>query len=114
MEGGPIKLKNIPLRADAPPRDPKRRSLQRFLRYIRPYMGLTTAAVLFGCVKFILPSTTAISIRYLTDRLGNATANHATKTDFVANLLDRYTLWLTSHLPASWQGDPNSFWAPFN
>jgi len=113
MEGG-IKLKNIHIRVDAPPRDPNRHALRRFLRYIYPYMGLTTAAILFGCVKFILPSTTALSIRYLTDRLVPSTtsAARAAKSDFVADLIDRYTLWLSHQLPASWQTD--SAWTPFN
>ncbi|MCL2639332.1 MAG: ABC transporter ATP-binding protein/permease [Phycisphaerales bacterium] len=110
MEGG-IKLGRVHIRVDAPPRDPNRKALRRFLRYVYPYIGLCIGAILAGTLKFILPSTTALSIRYLTDRLGPAATN-ATQSDFVADLLDRYTLWLTAQLPPAWQTD--SAWTPFN
>jgi subfamily B ATP-binding cassette protein MsbA len=116
MEPGPLKLKNVHLRAKSAPRDPNRHALRRFMRYVEPYIGVIAMAVLAGILKFILPCTMALSLKYLIDRLDPVkfASSHATKTDIVARTLDRYTLWLSAHLPVSWQSPPGTFWTPFN
>ena len=116
MEQGPIKFKNIHIRQDSAPRDPNRHALRRFMRYVWPYTPTLALAVLCGILKFILPCTMALSLKYLIDRLDPAklAQSHSTKTDAVAHLLDRYTMWMSGELPAKWQGVPGTFWTPFN
>jgi hypothetical protein len=55
--------------ADRPLAPPRRRSLRRFLAYVRPYYGMIARATGAGMLKFVLPSTMALSLRFLTDRL---------------------------------------------
>src|SRR5687768_7443132 len=42
-------------------------SLRRFLGYVWPYSGLIARATACGMLKFVLPSTMALSFRFLTD-----------------------------------------------
>jgi ATP-binding cassette, subfamily B, putative efflux pump len=47
----------------------KRSSLVRFLGYVRPYASIIVFAVLAGILKFLLPASLAIALRFITDRL---------------------------------------------
>jgi subfamily B ATP-binding cassette protein MsbA len=116
MEAGPIKLKNIHIRAEGPPPDPNRKALRRFLQYVKPYLGILAGAVAAGIFKFILPSTMALSLKYLVDRLdpGKAAGSSQTKTDVVTNFFDHCTMWISAHLPTGWQGVAGQYWTPFN
>ena len=112
MEPGGIKFGKIHLRSDYQI-DPHRQALRRFLRYVYPYMGLISLATLAGVMKFLLPSTMALSLKYLTDYLAKTTGTHrATASDAVALTLERYVRWMSAHLPASWH--TNSTWGAFN
>jgi len=113
MDGGGIKLRNVHLRSDYKI-DPNRKSLQRFLRYVRPYAGLIIVATLAGVFKFVLPSTMALTMKYLTDRLAGAigAAQPKASGDVVANAMDAYVHWLSAQLPADWH--MNTAWGQFN
>jgi subfamily B ATP-binding cassette protein MsbA len=98
-----------------PGRDPtqQRRSLWRFMGYVRPYIGLCAAAALCGLMKFVLPASTAISLRFLADRLApTASATQAGKADFTYRWTETYLNWLAHTLPASWE--LNTGWGRFN
>ena len=114
MQIGTSKFNKLQVWHEGPPPDPARKSLRRFLRYVYPYMGLITGATFCGVLKFIMPSTMALSVKYLTDRLAGdkLSAAHATRSDAVANVLDRYTAWMTHQLPASWHIEGQ--WGTFN
>ena len=111
MDGGGIKVGKIQLRSDHKI-DPNRKALRRFLRYVFPYSSLIIAATLCGIVKFLLPSTMALSLKYLTDHLATSTSHLKTSSDVIARGLDAYVHWVSRQLPASWQAD--SSWGAFN
>jgi subfamily B ATP-binding cassette protein MsbA len=73
-----------------------RHSLRRFLAYVRPYYGLILQATSVGMLKFVLPSTMALALRFLTDRLVPARSAVAAPppSDIIAASLDRYLTWL--------------------
>ena len=48
---------------------PARGSLHRFLRFVRPYRGLLTAAVLFGIVRYLVPLALPWTVKILVDDL---------------------------------------------
>lgn len=121
MEGNPIKLNRIHLPSDAPKAayDPNRKALKRFLRYVIPYWPLIGGATLCGIMKFVLPSTMALSLKYLTDRLATATAGTGQPeggSDVVARGLDAYVHWAATMLPDEWVGTAAnaSNWTAFN
>jgi hypothetical protein len=45
-----------------------RSPLRRFLGYVRPYHRLIALATVCGMAKFILPSTMALTLKFITDR----------------------------------------------
>ncbi len=98
--------------APAPP-EPKpidRRSLSRFLGYVWPYSGLIARATGCGMLKFILPSTMALSFRFLTDRLVPAhTATGPAPQDIIASGLDRYLTWFGAKLGPFWTTPEGAF-----
>jgi ABC-type multidrug transport system fused ATPase/permease subunit len=71
--------------------------LLRFLRYVWPHTPLLLGAVLCGILKFILPVTLAVSIRYLTDRL--VIAGVGLKSDWAFVCTEHYLKWLAGLLP---------------
>jgi len=80
-----------------------RSSLRRFLGYVWPYSGLIAQATGCGMLKFLLPSTMALSFRFLTDRLVPAHAAAApAPQDIIASSLDHYLVWLGSKLGPFW------------
>jgi len=80
-----------------------RSSLRRFLGYVWPYSGLIARATGCGMLKFLLPSTMALSFRFLTDRLVPAhTAAAPAPQDIIASSLDHYLVWLGSRLGPFW------------
>jgi len=80
-----------------------RSSLSRFLGYVWPYSGLIARATGCGLLKFLLPSTMALSFRFLTDRLVPAHAAAApAPQDIIASSLDHYLVWLGSRLGPFW------------
>ena len=76
------------------------RSVPRFLRYARPYLHHVLGATFFGVLKFTLPATTAIAIRFMTDRL--VAPAGTPPADFSFRLTERYLHWMAGVLPASW------------
>ncbi len=88
----------------------RRRSLHRFLAYVWPYYGLIARATGAGMLKFVLPSTMALSLRFLTDRLVPAqAASPAPPSDVIAAAFDRYLAWLGSVLGPSWTSPQGAF-----
>jgi ATP-binding cassette, subfamily B, putative efflux pump len=94
----------------APPPTPRRRSLPRFLAYVWPYSGLIARATGCGMLKFILPSTMALSFRFLTDRLVPAhTSSAPAPQDIIAAALDRYLSWFGGVLGPFWSSPAGAF-----
>lgn len=78
-------------------------SLRRFLRYVWPYYGLIARATGAGMLKFVLPSTMALSFRFLTDRLAPAQASGSpAPQDVIARALDQYLSWFGALLGPFW------------
>ena len=88
-----------------------RHSLHRFLDYVWPYSGLILRATGVGMLKFVLPSTMALALRFLTDRLVPAqTAVVAPPpSDIIAATLDRYLSWLGHILGPFWATPEGTF-----
>ncbi len=87
-----------------------RRSLPRFLTYVWPYWGLIARATGCGMLKFLLPSTMALSFRFLTDRLVTAqTEAVPAPQDVIASTLDRYLSWLGPKLGPAWSSPWGTF-----
>src|SRR5262245_3896105 len=99
------------LSAAPAPLPARRRSLPRFLAYVWPYSRLIGLATACGMLKFVLPSTMALSFRFLTDRLvptpalpGAAALNQLgappqaagaePPSDIIAASFDAYLGWL--------------------
>jgi ATP-binding cassette, subfamily B, putative efflux pump len=90
-----------------------RRPLIRFLAYVRPYLRLIWLATLCGMAKFILPSSMALTLKFITDRLVRpaAGANSAGgSSDVIVRGFEAYLRWAAKLLPASW----NTPWGSFN
>lgn len=88
----------------------RRRSLRRFLAYVWPYYGLIARATGAGMLKFVLPSTMALSLRFLTDRLVPAqTAAPAPPSDVIAAAFDRYLAWFGGVLGPFWASPEGAF-----
>ena len=90
-----------------------RSPLRRFLAYVRPYHRLIAAATVCGMAKFILPSTMALTLKFITDRLvpaAGGAAGAGTSSDVIARAFDAYLAWATRLLPAAWR----SAWGAFN
>ncbi|HEY0076491.1 MAG TPA: hypothetical protein VGB77_20550, partial [Abditibacteriaceae bacterium] len=84
-------------------------SLMRFLGYVRPYAGLISGAVLAGILKFTLPASLAVALRFVTDRLvptGRAEGAHDASYAFTLNYLN----WAAQWLP----GVPRTPWGQLN
>jgi subfamily B ATP-binding cassette protein MsbA len=95
---------------DRPLAPPTRRSLRRFLAYVWPYYGLIARATGAGMLKFVLPSTMALSLRFLTDRLVPAHASSAAPpSDVIAASFDRYLTWFGGVLGPFWQRPEGAF-----
>src|SRR6185312_16517136 len=72
---------------------------------------LIALATVCGMAKFILPSTMALTLKFITDRLvPNAAANGSTSSDIIARGFDAYLAWATRLLPVEWR----SAWSAFN
>jgi subfamily B ATP-binding cassette protein MsbA len=90
-----------------------RRALRRFVTYVRPYTRLIGLATLCGMAKFILPSSMALTLKLITDRLvapPGAAAHDSTSSDVIARALEAYLSWATTLLPAAWR----TSWGAFN
>jgi ATP-binding cassette, subfamily B, putative efflux pump len=88
----------------------RRHSLARFLAYVWPYSGLIARATGCGMLKFILPSTMALSLRFLTDRLVPAqTTSAAPPGDIIAASFDRYLGWFGQKLGPFWTTPEGGF-----
>jgi ATP-binding cassette, subfamily B, putative efflux pump len=110
MDGTGIKSKRIPIRSDHKI-DPKRKGLRRFLKYVYPYWALIVGATGAGILKFLLPSTMALSLKYLTDHLAGEHGGR-TASDAIAATLERYVRWVSGALPANWGAGGE--WGAFN
>jgi ABC-type multidrug transport system fused ATPase/permease subunit len=89
----------------------QRHSLRRFLAYVWPYGGLILRATGVGMLKFVLPSTMALALRFLTDRLvpAQATVAAPAPSDIIAASLDRYLTWLGHILGPFWATPEGTF-----
>ena len=92
---------------------PNRSALVRFFAYVRPYTRLIVLATLCGMAKFILPSTMALTLKFITDRLvaplaGSVT--NSTSSDVIMRSFDAYLSWATRLLPSAWR----TSWGAFN
>jgi ATP-binding cassette, subfamily B, putative efflux pump len=91
-------------------------TLSRFLAYVWPYWGIILGATCAGMLKFVLPSTMALSLRFITDRLvlaatgGASSAAPAAAPDAVASGIESYLTWLGGRL-GNWWLSP---WGSFN
>ncbi|MEO8204628.1 MAG: ABC transporter ATP-binding protein [Chthoniobacterales bacterium] len=85
-------------------------SLFRFLRYVYPYRWLVAGATICGTLKFALPASLAISLRFVTDRLAHTPDNHP--KDALFKWTESYLHWLGGLFPASWH--LTSDWGEFN
>ncbi len=66
-------------------------SLMRFLGYVWPYAGLISGAVFAGILKFTLPASLAVSLRFVTDNLvptGRAEGSHDASYAFTLSYLE--------------------------
>jgi ATP-binding cassette, subfamily B, putative efflux pump len=88
-----------------------RPSLHRFLAYVWPYSGLILKATVVGMLKFALPSTMALALRFLTDRLVSAhpTVVASAQNDIIAASFDRYLTWLGQILGPFWASPEGTF-----
>jgi ATP-binding cassette, subfamily B, putative efflux pump len=78
------------------------RALGRFMQYVVPYWGLIALATLCGLMKFILPSSMALTFKFITDRLvGRIAASGAAPAsdDVVVRAIDAYLAWAVAQLP---------------
>ncbi len=98
----------------SPMGSPDRRALRRFLRYVRPYTTLIALATLCGMAKFILPSSMALTLKFITDRLigpgAGASATDPGSGDIIVRSFEAYLDRATRLLPPGW----NSTWGAFN
>ncbi len=76
-----------------------RSSLMRFLQYVRPYSGIIYFAILAGMLKFILPASLAVTVRFVTDRLVVDGAKEKGDVSYAFTL--RYLDWAGAHLPGA-------------
>jgi ATP-binding cassette, subfamily B, putative efflux pump len=74
-----------------------------------PYSGLIARATGCGMLKFILPSTMALSLRFLTDRLVPAQVTAAAPSDIIAASFDRYLSWFGNILGPFWATPEGAF-----
>ncbi len=104
-------MSDMPASSSAPPpRADRRSSLRRFLGYVWPYSGLIARATGCGMLKFILPSTMALSFRFLTDRLVPAQTQAGPEPqDVIARGFDRYLSWAGAHLGPYWSTPRGAF-----
>jgi subfamily B ATP-binding cassette protein MsbA len=93
-------------------RSATRQALRRFLGYVWPYTGLIAWATVCGMMKFILPSSMALTFKFITDRLvgrlGGASAS--ANDDVIVRAIDAYLGWAARLAPARF-GDA---WGSFN
>jgi subfamily B ATP-binding cassette protein MsbA len=90
---------------------PKRRALTRFLAYVRPYTRLIVLATLCGMAKFILPSSMALTLKFITDRLvTTGTASDSASSDIIVRAFEAYLAWTARFLPSAWRNS----WGAFN
>ncbi|MBK7863998.1 MAG: ABC transporter ATP-binding protein [Archangiaceae bacterium] len=89
-----------------------RSALRRFFEYVWPYAGLMWLATLAGMLKFVLPSTTALALKFLTDRLVPTMSGGQPqgKSDVVVRAIDALLFNFSHLLPAGWEGP----WGRFN
>src|SRR5262245_17371493 len=90
---------------------PNRRALLRFLAYVRPYTGPIGVATLCGMAKFILPSTMALTLKFITDRLVTPAgpAGGGGTSDVIVRSFEAYLGWATKLLPTAWRTSWGSF-----
>ena len=88
------------------------RALRRFMAYVTPYCGLIALATLCGLAKFILPSSMALTFKFITDRLVGSIGGHATppSDDVVVRAIDAYLTWAVRFLPPH----ARDAWGAFN
>lgn len=91
-------------------RDAAPSSLVRFLGYVRPYAGLISMAVFAGILKFILPASLAVALRFVTDKLvPNRVQEGAVDVSYTFTL--NYLSWAGSQLPGAFWNTP---WGQLN
>lgn len=83
---------------------PPRSSLRRFVKYVRPYIGLILLATLCGAFKLCVPATMAIAQSWVVDRLVPGLSGTTTpkRDDIAYYWADRFVTWTADSLPESW------------
>lgn len=107
-KGSPASNGSATQRTVSTPQDyqnPPRSSLRRFLAYVKPYWRILALATSCGILKFLLPATMAISMRFVTDHLLPHGTSSGEAKDPSFQLTLRYLNWLSPKLPASWHAD---------
>jgi len=87
---------------------PPRSSLRRFLAYVKPYWRLLVVVTSCGILKFLLPATMAIAMRFVTDHLLPHGDGAGVATDPSFQLTLQYLNWLSAKLPVTWHS--NTSW----
>jgi subfamily B ATP-binding cassette protein MsbA len=87
-----------------------RRALVRFVAYVRPYTRLLVLATVCGMAKFVLPSTMALTLKFITDRLVTSAPAAESSRDVIVRSFEAYLGWVTRLLPVAWR----SPWGSFN
>lgn len=88
-------------------------SLRKFLTYVRPYLGLIILATLCGMVKFVLPSSMALTLKFITDRLVGRLGGPERPSgsdDLIVRGFEHYLDWVSARLPPEWA----TAWGSFN
>ncbi|MBS2035997.1 ABC transporter ATP-binding protein [bacterium] len=89
----------------------KRHPLWRFMGYVHPHSTTIMLTLVSGLLKFLLPLTMAVSVRFLTDRIARA-PGAPDDTDWSFRFTERFLIWFSGVLP--WRIDPDSPWGLFN
>lgn len=95
---------HLPTSTNSTTSPPPRSSLRRFVKYVRPYLGLILLATACGAFKLCVPATMAIAQSWVVDRLvpDLSGAPAPKRTDFAYYWADRFVNWAAESLPASW------------
>ena len=88
-----------------------RHPLWRFMGYVHPHSSTIVLTLISGLLKFLLPLTMAVSVRFLTDRIAKAPGT-PDDTDWSFQFTERFLIWFSGVLP--WRIDPDSPWGLFN
>ena len=70
--------------------------------YVRPYAGILAIATFCGILRFFLPASLAVSLRFVTDRLVARPGVEMGNEDISFRWTVAYLDWLSGRLPPAW------------